>query len=256
MNQNQPLPDFLIVGAMKSGTSTLYYNLAGHPNIIPAKKKEIHYFDEKFHKGLSWYKSKFPLLSNPREDCITGEASPYYMFHPHAPRRIRETLPQAKIIVILRNPVDRAYSQYHHFYAQKRIKVSFEKAMQIEKNRIHREKRKMINNEKFHSGFYRMRSYLSRGIYVDQLQEFNYFYKKNQILTLKSEDFFANPQNTLGQIHQFLNLPDHKFKGFKVRNKPRYSPMHPSTRKELVEFYKPHNERLYKFLGKDFGWDS
>lgn len=247
------LPDFLIIGAMKSGTTSLYHYLIRHPKIIPASRKEIHFFDVNFNKGISWYKSRFPLLSNSKADCLTGEASPYYMFHPHAPRRICRTLPQGKLIVILRNPVDRAYSQYGFI---KGIKASsFEKAIQKEKKRINKAKENMLRDENFNSSFYRRHSYLSRGIYVDQLRAFKYYFRRNQILVLKSEDFFENPQHVLNRVCRFLELPKHNFTNFSVFNRRQYSSMDPSTRKELVEFFKPHNKRLYKFLDEDFGWD-
>jgi hypothetical protein len=173
------------------------------------------------------------------------------MFHPHSAKRIKRIMPETKLIVILRNPVDRAYSHYKFV----RIKSPFKVAIQKEKKRIEDEKRKMLNNPQYRSKFFRRYSLLSRGIYVDQLKAFSSFFEKKQILVLKSEDIFEDPQKVMNQVYHFLNLPPHKIKKFKVFNRRKYAPMHPSTRKELVEYFKPHNQRLFEFLGEDLGWD-
>ena len=115
------LPDFAIIGAQKAGTTSLYNFITKHPAIAPASIKEVEYFSMRYSLGESWYRSNFPMdLSRRRlakkinQEIITGEASPYYLFHPTAPNRMKDLLPDAKLIVILRNPVDRAYSHYHH----------------------------------------------------------------------------------------------------------------------------------------------
>ncbi|MEJ2557594.1 MAG: sulfotransferase domain-containing protein, partial [Anaerolineae bacterium] len=115
------LPDFLIIGAQKCGTDSLFRYLGGHPCIKLASSKEAHYFDLKFDKGINWYRSHFPLIPYKysvkrlrKQDLITGEATPYYLFHPHAPGRAAAIVPHVKLIVLLRNPADRAYSHYNH----------------------------------------------------------------------------------------------------------------------------------------------
>ena len=113
------MPDFIIIGAARCGTTNLYRNLTQHPYIVPAFRKEVHFFDHtsNFKNGVAWYRAHFPLLLYKhykqvrKQDIVTGEASPYYIFHPHAPKRAFEIVPQVKLIVMLRNPVDRAYSQ-------------------------------------------------------------------------------------------------------------------------------------------------
>ncbi|MGN2275040.1 sulfotransferase family protein [Priestia megaterium] len=245
------LPYFLIIGAMKCGTTSLYKYLMQHPNVIPAKRKEIHFFDMNYDKGTSWYKSQFPLLLNSKENFITGEASPYYLFHPHAARRIHETVPQAKLIVLLRNPVERAYSQYKHF----KIKGSFEDAINREKERLEDEREKMIKDETYNKGFYRKYSCLSRGIYVDQLKIFVDYFGEDKILILKSEDLYKDPESTLNRVFEFLSLPQYKIKEFPVYNKNYYEPLSDSMRKYLADYFKPHNQRLYEYLGENFNWD-
>jgi hypothetical protein len=120
------LPDFIIIGAMKSGTTSLYNYLVQHPNVLKGAKKEIHFFDWQYEKGLPYYRSQFPtqpykifMRSFRKYEFICGEASPYYFFHPHVARRVAQDLPHVKLIAILRNPVDRAYSHYWHWVRDK-----------------------------------------------------------------------------------------------------------------------------------------
>lgn len=249
---NKLLPHFLIIGAMKCGTTSLYRYLIQHPNIIPAKKKEIHFFDNQYDKGVSWYRSQFPLLLNPKVNFITGEASPYYLFHPHAAKRIYETMPQVKLIALLRNPVDRAYSHYKYLG---KIKEPFKEAIKLEQERIGEERDKMIKDETYNSRFHQTYSFLSKGIYVDQLKVFQRYFNKDNILILKSEDFFKDPQSVVNQVFEFLNLPQYNIDKFPIYNESNYKSLDNSMQKYLVDYFKPHNQRLYEYLGENFDWD-
>src|SRR2546423_13513556 len=115
------IPDFLIIGGQKCGTTSLYYYLIEHPNIAPAVRKQMHFFDNRFKKGFGWYKSNFPTIFSKwyktflhKQKFVSGEATPYYLFHPLAASRVHQFLPDVKLIVLLRNPVNRAYSHYNH----------------------------------------------------------------------------------------------------------------------------------------------
>ena len=262
------LPDFLIVGAQKCGTTSLYRNLVKHPSIVPAFVKEVHYFNNSrnyFQKGLGWYKAHFPTLLYKyyrkhigKNDFLTGEASPFYMFHPHAPRRISELLPEVKLIVILRNTVDRAYSHYYHEVerGRERETVSFEDAIRMEEERLCGEFDKLMADEKYTSWHYNHNSYLLRGIYVDQLKRVYSYFDKSQILILKSEDFFKDSQSTIDKVLQFLCLPEWQLKDFTKDNVGSYQKMDPATRSRLLDYFKPHNQRLYDYLGINFGWEK
>ncbi|HET7626188.1 MAG TPA: sulfotransferase [Verrucomicrobiae bacterium] len=166
-------PTFIIVGAQKAGTTSLYHLLYRHPRIKPAKKKELHYFDNNYFRDQSWYESMFPLarlfFGAPSKVAkpITGEASPYYLFHPSAVSRMARTLPDAKLIVLLRNPVERAYSHYQHQVRSRTENLSFEDALASEKERIQGEAEKLLKDDRFRSAKHRRYSYLSRGIYAD-----------------------------------------------------------------------------------------
>ena len=251
------LPDFLIIGAQKGGTTYLYNILRRHPYFKAAIRKEIHFFDTpRFRQGVDWYRTHFPQQQerNGRR-IITGEASPYYLFYPLAARRVAETIPQVKLIALLRNPVDRAYSDYQHTFRQGNETLSFKEALELEEARLLGEKEKILADENYRSINYRRFSYIARGIYVDQLEEWHKYFDAKQLLILKSEDFFACPSETLDLVLEFLGLPERDFALEGKRNEGGYSdPMEPDTRRWLEDFYEPHNRRLYEYLGRDFAW--
>ncbi len=260
------LPDFLIVGAQKCGTSSLYRNLVRHPSIIPAFVKEVHFFDNSrnyFQRGVGWYKAHFPTLLHKYyrkhicgNDSLTGEGSPFYMFHPHALRRISELLPEVKIIILLRNPVDRAYSHYHHEVEKRRETLSFEDAIRMEEERLRGEFDKLMTDEKYTSLNYSCYAYLLRGVYVDQLKRVYSYFDKSQVLILKSEDFFKDSQSTIDKVFQFLGLPGWQMEYFKKANVGSYQKMNSATRDRLLNYFEPHNHKLYEYLGINFGWDK
>ena len=226
------LPDFVIIGGKKCGTSSLYNLLTQHPLIEPAASKELHYFDLLFDEGAEWYRRCFPA---PRwEDgrwTITGEGTPY-MASRHAPERMAEVAPQARLITLLRNPVDRTYSDYQQVVRKGREPRTFEEAVEDETS-----------------------EYLSRGVYVDQLLRWSEFFDREQMLVLKSEDFFERPADTLRLILNFLDLPDWEPDEAEVRNRGTYTEdMDPAIRRRLEEYFEPHNRRLYEYLGADLGW--
>ena len=137
-------------------------------------------------------------------DIITGEATPYYLFHPHVPERIFSIIPGIKLIVLLRNPIDRAYSHYYHQVTHKRETLSFEEAIKKEYDRLNGEDEKMMKNKDYLSYNHAHFSYLSRGIYVDQLKRWFSIFPKNQILVLKSEDFFEDTSRIYNEVLSFL----------------------------------------------------
>lgn len=255
------MPNFIVIGANRGGTTSLYAYLQQHPLIISATKKEVHFFDIDYAKGLNWYRTHFPSLLHKYyikqtrgEDIITGEASPYYMCHPHAPKRILEHLPQVKLIAILRNPIDRAYSHYQHSIKRKTETLSFEEAIDKEEERLQGEEEKMIKDENYYSFPHRAHSYLSRGIYVDQLKVWSSLFPKEQILIIKSEDLYTDPSPTFKKILNFLEIPEWEPKDYKEYNAGSYSKIEPGTRKKLNDYFEPHNQRLYEYLGTNFGW--
>ena len=236
------LPDFVVIGGKKCGTTYLYHLLTRHPLVEPAAAKELHFFDAHFDLGLEWYRQCFlvPRWEDGRR-TITGEATPGYLPHPPAPERMARIIPQARLIALLRNPVDRTFSDYKQVTRKGRESRTFEEAMDYAN----------LENAP--------RKLLSKSIYVDQLVRWSEFFPREQMLVLKSEDFFEDPHRTLKAAFEFLGLPNWEFEASEIvpkrRNKGSYEDrINPATRRRLEEYFEPHNKRLYDFLGVDFGW--
>ena len=255
------LPNFLIIGSARSGTTSLYEYLTKHPSIIPGVGKEVYFFDKQFSKGINWYKSFFPTKLNMsraqnklQSKCLTGEATPRYLHYPHAPKRIFSMLPNVKLIILLRNPIDRAYSHYQMEVDSGHEKLSFEDAISNEEERITSDMKKMENDENFYSvNFYR-KSYLTRGIYVDQLKRWFKYFPREKFLILKSEDLYSNPSNTYQQVLDFLGLSNYELTSFKAHRMRDYSPISSQTREKLTKYFEPYNEQLYELLDRNYDW--
>ena len=259
------LPDYLIIGAAKCGTSSLYEYLIQDPNIEPAIGKEINFFDMNYKKGIKWYRTYFPfsfqkLIAKKisKNNLITGEATPRYLDHPYAPKRIKESIPSVKIIALLRNPIDRAYSHWNMMVAHNRENLSFEDAIKKEDERICGLYERMEEDENFYSREYFWYAYLDRGIYVKKLKRWFQYLSKDQFLILQSEDFFRNPSENYNRVLKFLNLPRKELVGYKQFRKGSYKKqkIESTTRTKLVEFFKQHNEELYKLLDTRFDWND
>ncbi|MDQ2714036.1 MAG: sulfotransferase domain-containing protein [Chloroflexota bacterium] len=263
------LPDFIIIGAQKGGTTSLYNYLIEHPHIASARMKEVHYFDRNFTKGVSWYKAHFPTLFQKyysqnirRQKFITGEGSPEYLFFRHPPKLAAKILPHAKIIVMLRNPVDRAYSQYQHNVGWGFEKLSsFQEAIASEEERTREGRERSAVDEYYHDRDYQRAAYLARGMYAVQLERWLDLFPREQFLIIRSEDFYIDPEEVYKETLAFLQvpilIPRNLQKGYKTYNKSKEikSKMDGAMREYLVEYFKPHNAQLYTLLGRDFGWD-
>ena len=253
------LPDFIIIGSMKCGTTSLYYDICEHPCVSAAAYDEIGFFDSNFHLGLNWYRSMFPTkgqIDDVRRKegvAITGEDTPFYFWNPIAAKRIQKILPNIKLIIILRNPIDRAYSEYQDLVSRESNSPSFETFIE---NEINTRKKGIIITEENFEIFNQNDSYLLKGIYVDQLKIWTKLFPKEQIITLSTESLNSEPTASMESVFQYLNLPDYKIKNTQHQKQKKYTPMDSQTRKLLIEFFKPHNERLFKFIGKKFDWEN
>lgn len=242
-------PNFLIIGTQKGGTNSLYNYLIQHPKVAPASGKEIHYFDFNFDKALDWYQSQFADVA---PDIIAGEGSPYYLYHPLVPQRVYDLYPEVKLIVLLRNPADRAIS---HYYWEVRIgceSLSLAEAIAAESTRLAGETEKIVTEGTYYSFNHQHYSYLARGIYVEQLQNWMKIFPREQFLILKSEDFFNHPPATMEKVEQFLGLPRHKLDEYIPYNQNDYPPVSEAIYRELAENFRPYNRRLSEELGIDF----
>lgn len=262
-NWMRTLPNFIIIGAAKCGTTTLFHDLRSHPTIETSFVKEILFFSDNYWKGLSWYRMHFPTflstLKNPHIKIC--EASPYYMFHPGTPKRVYRHLPDVKIIVMLRNPVDRAYSQYGDSVRGGYEVLSFEDAIKQENERVklEYEEQMLMDDPKYFNLNHRIFSYLSRSEYATQIKRWFRYFDREQIMFIKSEDFFRDKYPILQDITQFLGNPPFSKDNVSNdnRNPGKYrAPLNRETREMLKEYFKPHNQLLYQLLGRDFGWES
>ena len=252
----RPLPRFLIVGTMKGGTTSLHALLSKHPSIgTPVTKKEIRFFDQNYERGIDWYRANFPLSLPLGKDSFFGEASPSYMFYPEAPGRIATHIPDCKLIVLLRCPVERAFSHYWHNVKRKREPLSFEEALSAEEARMSSSSSRSSGNADSVQEGYRHYSYKARGMYLEQLLRLEDRFPASQILVLRSEDFFADQAEVLERVLRFLQLPEWRPSEFGRENTgERGHEMLPETRAYLREYYSAPNSALYKHLKLDFRW--
>lgn len=205
MDSNKPsllVPDFICIGVQKGGTTTLHHLLSKHPGIAMSPKKELQYFSHNYHLGIDWYLKQWPSECRAKH-C--GETTPYYVFHPYAAQRIKESIPWVKLIIMLRDPVERALSQYFHS-----VRLGFEElglcnALEMEGQRLHGAAECLIDPSIRHKS-HQEQSYLSRSRYEQQLPRWFELFPSDQILILRSEDFFLNPYQSWNRILHFLNL--------------------------------------------------
>ncbi len=256
-------PDFIVIGYQKTGTTFLYKYLSKHPNIMPASKKEIHFFNFSFGSGSNYYKAQFPLKIYKKYlerkfniPFKTGEASPSYAIHPKAAKRIKELIPNTKLIFILRNPIDRAYSQYHYRKKRGMEELSFEEAIEEDNNRkillmkqFERDELTIYNRKQIKF------PYISISKYIEHLTKWYEVFPKEQILILKTEDFNENSQKELNKVCDFIGISKIEFKKLTKQNVGKYPEMNSETRIKLSEIYKDYNEALEKFLKIKLEWN-
>lgn len=257
-------PTFIMVGAQRAGTTSLFRALMSHPNVLrPVMHKGVNYFDIASFESWNWYLSHFPLQINARRRAAPGhkqaavfEASGYYMFHPHAPRRIAKALPDVKIVAMVRDPVERAYSAYKHEFARGFETESFEKALELEESRIKPELARMLADPLYQSDTYRHQAYRRRGHYAEQLKVFSDLLSPEQVHVVESEQFFVEPEKAYGDLLDFLGLPAVMPPSFDRFNARPGSPLSPELERELREHFAPHNEALAAYLGRPPTWQS
>lgn len=248
-------PHFLIVGAEKAGTTSLHDYINQHPEVAESHRKEIQYFSRYFYRSYDWYRAHFPLRAR-LTDKICGEASPYYLFHPYAAERIHGTLPEVRIIMLLREPVARSVSQYQHEVSKGRERLSIAEAFRAEESRTAGELERMrsplylpFNHEHF--------SYKRKSEYCEQVNRYLRVFPREQLLILQSEEFFENSAQVIRQVFDFLGIdPDYVPSNLSPSNVSRRkkTELPDDLRTELVEHFSENNEELYRLLGRRFDW--
>jgi len=251
MRQPRALPGAVILGAQKSGTSSLHNYLVQQPGVIEPLRKEVHYFDVNFGRGESWYRANFGRLG---ETGLNIDSSPYYLFHPAVPTRMRALLPDAKLIVLLRDPVRRAYSHYWHERDKGREKLEFEAAIAAEAGRLGDAQQRLADGTLERSFAHQHFSYLARGRYAEQLEAWFSVFPRGQFLILKFEDLAREPLAALNETLHFLGLPFAAAVDLEARNTRQYPPMADAVAAQLRDHFEPHNRRLEALLGRPMGW--
>jgi hypothetical protein len=247
------LPHFLVIGAQKCGTTSLFNYLSSHPQIARPIKKEIHFFDAGnceeddvyVSGGEAWYRTHFPRSCRLHER-LTFEASPSYLYVPIAAQRIREALPDVKLIALLRDPVERAISHYRHNRGKGREPLGFLEAILQETGRLEG------------SGLRsrRMYSYRDRGLYAEQLRRFQAYRHAGRLLVVNSQDLFQRPLEVFQRVCRFLEIePGCPLSAFKARNVSRApAVIEPEALVHLREFFREPNRQLWNWLGEEFEW--
>jgi hypothetical protein len=268
----RPLPDYLIIGTHRGGTTSLYRYLQQHPCVAPTfprlqNVKGVRYFDQNYFRGIDWYRSHFPTVAYRSyrrrlhgEPVLCGDTSPYYLFHPAAAERAAKDVPQAKIMALLRDPLERAYS---HWKRERRDGTepleSFAGAIAAEPARLAGEVRRILSDDRYYSYAHENFSYVSQGLYLDSLPRWLDRFPREQVHIELTERFLEDPQAVYDRVLRFLGLPP-----FTLRDAERLNVTGQGTgqglasevRSELTARIAPHNRRLDEYLGIRLGWDE
>lgn len=264
------LPSFLICGGQRCGTTSLYRALAAHPAVIKAVlHKGVHYFDVDYSRGMSWYQGHFPTLRQAAglEDrhgvrVQTFESSPYYMYHPHAVPRIAADLPGVRLVVLVRDPVERAYSQHAHEVARGfESEVDFARALAREPERLRGVEERMSADETYYNFSHQHHAYRARGEYVHYLRRMARYMGAERIHVVDSARFFADPRPVYDAVLAFLGLPtpgemDVEYPPFDRHNARSRNPMPEEVRESLDAHFAPLDAALAAWLGGTPSWRS
>jgi hypothetical protein len=256
------LPGFLIVGAQRCGTTSMYRALSQHPIVLRAVlQKGVHYFDTDYDRGFGWYQGHFPLKARARWvgrsaglPPMTFEASPYYMFHPLAAERISRDLPGVRLIVLVRDPVERAYSAHAHEFARGYETEPFERALELEAARLDGEVERLMADPAYVSHSHQHHAYVARGQYAEQLERLERLFGRDRIHVVESSAFFAEPEPVFKGVLDFLGLPQCGDIAFERHNARSRAPMPESLRTELAAHFRPYDIRLARWLGEEPSW--
>jgi hypothetical protein len=259
------LPDFLVIGAMRCGTSSLYKYLGYHPWIAPSLRKETEFLSTAHNRGEDWYRAHFPLAARKTvwsaagKGLLTFEASPDYIFGPHVAHLASRLVPDAKVILLVRDPVARAYSHHRHVSSQGWETLDFIEALETEEERTASDRLRMEQDPYFWGWSYMAFSYAARGMYADQLARWRLYYPPDRILVLPSEKLYTEPAHAYGEVLDFLGLPPFtpRFPNYSAPAGPRtLDSLDSSIVARLTERFREPNEQLFAMVGRDFGWND
>jgi hypothetical protein len=254
------LPDFLIVGAQKSGTTFLFSALLKSGHVLGPALKEVHYFDINYRKGENWYRSLFPSRKEIQERkkqtdsrTISGEASPFYLYYPYAAERAHALLPNLKIIAVLRDPLERAISHYYHSSAWGVESLSIDEAFAAEESRLAPDKERMANDPEYIGQSFSNHSYVDRGHYTRQLKTWEKHFSREQMLILDSRKLFGDTQGSLDKVCAFLEIPPFEYVGGASRNTTSgKADASDALRQKILSKFETSNDELFEYTGIRF----
>ncbi|MCD0447816.1 sulfotransferase domain-containing protein [Actinocorallia sp. API 0066] len=262
------LPDFMIVGTKRGGTTSMWNYLVRHPHVMPMYPpsrglKSPWYFYANYAEGDDWYRSHFATEAElDRAEArtgvrpLTGEACPYYLYDPRIPGRVHAMMPELKAVILLRDPVKRAYSHFWERTGEGDETLTFEEALAAEPARTAGELDRMEADPYYYGRAHDYFSYRDRGVYLPQLQRWAALFGRERMLVMSAEEMYADEQRGLDKVCAFLGLPAHPMRAARRHNHLPAPPMNSTTREELTEFYRPHNRALFSWLGEDYGWPA
>jgi hypothetical protein len=256
------LPSFLIVGGQRCGTTSMYKALIQHPLVMgPVLRKGVHYFDMAHDRPLSWYRAHFPLTataarrSRPDHAAVTFESSPYYLYHPLAAARIARDLPDVRLLVLVRDPVERAYSAHSHELARGFEDVAdFATALELEPQRLRGEEERLRIDPHARSVSFRHHAYVQRGQYVDHLDRLAAEVGRDRIHVIDSHQFFKEPVPVYDGVLDFLGLPQAAATTFDQHNARSRSELSDQLRATLSAHFEPYDRELESWLGTTPSW--
>jgi len=254
--RERALPDFVVIGAQKAGTSSLYGQLGAHPCVIPALRKEVHFFDHA-PAPLAHYRAWFPRraaldrVAARTGRAVTGEATPFYLCHPAVPGRLRAAVPDARLIVVLRDPVARSISGYHHA-----VRVGDEtRPIELALDPGAAEDLPPVSAAAWYDAPtcpLRLHGYLARSRYAEQLERWLAEFPRAQLLVLDSDTLRGG--RVPDEVLTFLGLPVSSDAAVPDRNVGAYAAPATDLEAMLREYFRPHDERLVSLLGIELPW--
>lgn len=254
-------PNFILAGGQRCGTTSLFRALMQHHQIVrPSFHKGVNYFDINYHRGPAWYAGHFPLARSARwrvpqgTDPVVFEASGYYMFHPLALERAVRDLPDVKLVVMLRDPVERAFSAWKHESERGFETEEFMTALEREDERLSGEMERMISEPTYYSHAHRHHAYRRRGEYLELLRPVADLVSRSQLHVMYSESFFAEPDREFGSLAAFLGIPAQEGLRFERYNARPSKSMPPDARRYLTDHFHPRRRALEEFVGRPAPW--
>ena len=248
------IPNFIVIGVKRCGTTTLYEQLSEHPCIEKSAHDNLGFFNNNFELGMNWYKSHFVTNFRKKEierkygKFATYDVTSSYIQKKKTAQNIFKTLPNVKLILILRNPTDRAYSEYNQNIIDENESRDFTELIKQEINEIQN-----MENENLEFSSNKI-NLVKKGIYIKQILPWMDIFPKKQILIISTEEFDKNTTETYNKIFRFLELPKYEIKNERRYRKGNYEKMKEETRKMLNNFYQKYNEELFQKIEKKFDW--